>query len=325
MIFKGGAIVEIQYLKTVLLVGAHLNFSKVAEEIPCAPSSVSRQVKYVEEALGIMLFDRPMRGERLKLTPTGSSVLPYIAQVVGQYESLEFYIDRLKGEAQEPYVVGLPLGRISIKTECLLMEKFYLYSPKHSIQFRFYLSQDIAACLQSREFDALLASRVFWTPDRNNRTEFSAIPGIKSSLLCYQPPCIAMRADHPLASHSEIDPVELKEHSFIMYYDPIKDGVHNGDIQTDGFLQHCKRSGFIPKLEIISKNISELRNVCVENYNWVYPTFQQNWMFPSNQIRAVPLKEPLYGSEYYLLTYIDRTDDTSKEIQHFFRKCFSAN
>ena len=29
---------EIQYLKTVLLVATHLNFSKVAEEIPCAPS-----------------------------------------------------------------------------------------------------------------------------------------------------------------------------------------------------------------------------------------------------------------------------------------------
>lgn len=52
---------EIQYLKTVLLVATHLNFSKVAEEIPCAPSSVSRQVKCVEEALGITLFDRPAR------------------------------------------------------------------------------------------------------------------------------------------------------------------------------------------------------------------------------------------------------------------------
>ena len=52
---------EIQYLKTVLLVATHLNFSKVAEEIPCAPSSVSRQVKCVEEALGITLFDRPGR------------------------------------------------------------------------------------------------------------------------------------------------------------------------------------------------------------------------------------------------------------------------
>ena len=152
---------EIQYLKTVLLVATHLNFSKVAEEIPCAPSSVSRQVKCVEEALGITLFDRPARGERLKLTGPGTSVLPYIAQVVGQYESLELHISRLKGQDEKPYTIGLPLGRISIKTECLLMEKFYLYAPGHNIQFLFYQSSEVETCLRSREFDALLVTRVF--------------------------------------------------------------------------------------------------------------------------------------------------------------------
>ena len=117
---------EIQYLKTVLLVATHLNFSKVAEEIPCAPSSVSRQVKCVEEALGITLFDRPARGERLKLTGPGTSVLPYIAQVVGQYESLEFHISRLKGQDEKPYTIGLPLGRISI------IFSFYFINPRRS-------------------------------------------------------------------------------------------------------------------------------------------------------------------------------------------------
>lgn len=128
---------EIQYLKTVLLVATHLNFSKVAEEIPCAPSSVSRQVKCVEEALGITLFDRPARGERLKLTGPGTSVLPYIAQVVGQYESLEFHISRLKGQDEKPYTIGLPLGRISIKTECLLMENSICMPPGTIFSFYF--------------------------------------------------------------------------------------------------------------------------------------------------------------------------------------------
>ena len=84
-------------------------------------------------------------------------------------------------------------------------------------------------------------------------------------------------------------------------------------------------AGFVPKLEIISKNISELRNVCVENYNWVYPTFQPNWMLPSSQIRAVPLKDPLYGSEYYLITTEDHTDDTAEMVRRFFQQTFSAD
>lgn len=316
---------EIQYLKTVLLVATHLNFSKVAEEIPCAPSSVSRQVKCVEEALGITLFDRPVRGERLKLTGPGTSVLPYIAQVVGQYESLEFHISRLKGQDEKPYTIGLPLGRISIKTECLLMEKFYLYAPGHNIQFLFYQSSEVEACLRSREFDALLVTRVFWQEDRNKTPAFCTIPGTRCTLLHNQPLCIVMRADHPLAGQADVDVGDLREQSFILYYDPIREGIRTGDIQTDGFLRHCQRAGFVPKLEIISKNISELRNVCVENYNWVYPTFQPNWMLPSSQIRAVPLKDPLYGSEYYLITTEDHTDDTAEMVRRFFRQTFSAD
>ena len=79
-----------------------------------------------------------------------------------------------------------------------------------------------------------------------------------------------MRADHPLAGQAEVDVGDLREQSFILYYDPIREGIRTGDIQTDGFLRHCQQAGFVPKLEIISKNISELRNVCVENFNWVY-------------------------------------------------------
>lgn len=313
---------DIQYLKTVLLAATHLNFSKVAEEIPCAQSSVSRQVKCVEDTLGIPLFERPVRGERLKLTEQGTNVLPLIEQVVGRYESLEFYVHRLKSQMREPYVVGLPLGRVSIMTECQLLEKIYLYAPGHDIQFRFYRAEDTMTCLRKREFDAMLVTRVFWMKDRDNPPEFSSVPDIKAIFLCYQPPCIAMRIDHPLADRAEVDLGELRDHSFVLHYDSVRDGIRAGDIATAAFFRHCERSGFAPKVEIVSKNYSELRNVCVENYNWLYPTLQLDWMLPGN-VRAVPFKDPMFGAEYYLLSYENRTDDTAEVIQHFFQERFS--
>ena len=313
---------DIQYLKTVLLAATHLNFSKVAEEIPCAQSSVSRQVKCVEDALGIPLFERPVRGERLKLTEQGISVLPLIEQVVGRYESLEFYVHRLKSQEREPYVVGLPFGRISIMTECQFLEKAYLYAPGHDIQFRFYHSSDTMAFLRKREFDAMLVTRVFWIEDRDKPSEYSSLPDIDTVFLCYQPPCIVMRTDHPLVGRKEVDPGELQDHSFVLHYNSIQDGVREGDIAAEAFFRHCERSGFAPKVEIVAKNYSELRNVCVENYNWLYPTLQLDWMLPGN-VRTVPIKDPMFGAEYYLLSYKDRTDDTAEMIQRFFRESFS--
>lgn len=322
---EGVTSVDIQYLKTVLLAATHLNFSKVAEEIPCAQSSVSRQVKCVEDTLGITLFERPVRGERLKLTEQGTSVLPLIEQVVEHYDSLEFYVHRLKSQLREPYVIGLPLGRISIKTECQLLEQIYLFAPGHDIQFQFYQSGCLIEHLRKREFDAMLVSRVFWIEDRYKTPEFATVPSLHITPLCYRPPCIAMRADHPCADQNDVDIGELRDCTFAQHYNMIQDGARAGDIATLGFFRHCKRAGFIPKMEIISKNFSELRNVCVENYNWLYPTFQMDWMLPSDRVRAVPLRDPLYSSEYYLVNYKDRTDDTSSIIQSFFQHFFQKS
>lgn len=313
---------DIQYLKTVLLAATHLNFSKVAEEVPCAQSSVSRQVKCVEDTLGIPLFERPVRGERLKLTEQGISVLPLIEQVVGRYESLEFYVHRLKSQEREPYVVGLPFGRISIMTECQLLEKAYLYAPGHDIQFRLYRDSDLMACLRKREFDAMLVTRVFWMENRHKLSEYSSLPDVNAVFLCYQPPCIVMRIDHPLADRTEVDLSELQDHSFVLHYDSIQNGVRTGDIATEAFFRHCERSGFAPKVEIVAKNYSELRNVCVENYNWLYPTLQLNWMLPGT-VRTVPFKDPMFGAEYYLLSYKNRTDDTAEIVRRFFQESFS--
>lgn len=315
---------DIQYLKTVLLAAAYLNFSKVAEEIPCAQSSVSRQVKYVEDNLGVPLFERPVRGERLKLTEQGTTLLPLIERVVQHYESLEFSAQHLKRQEQAPFVIGIQLGRVSIMTECQLLEKIYLYAPGHDIQFRFYRSEDIMTHLHKREFDAMLISQVFWMEDRKEKLEYSSIPGLKTTFLHFQPPCIAMRADHPLAVRNEVDFGELKDDTFILHYDSIHEGVRKGDIAAAGFCRHCEKAGFVPKVEIIKNNISELRNAFVENYNWVYPTLQPDWMIPSSVIHTVPFKDAMFGANYYLLDYEDQKNDTAKVIRQFFQQIFSV-
>ena len=314
---------DIQYLKTVLLAAACLNFSKVAEEIPCAQSSVSRQVKYVEDNLGVPLFERPVRGERLKLTEQGTTLLPLIERVVQHYESLEFCAQHLKSQERTPFVVGLQLGRISMMTECRLLEKIYLYAPEHDIQFRFYRSEDIMTHLHKREFDAMLVSQVFWMEDREKALDYSSISGLKTTFLHFQPPCIAMRDDHPFADRKEVDLGELQDDTFILHYDSIHEGVRKDDIAAAGFCRHCERAGFIPKVEIIKNNISELRNTCVENYNWVYPTLQPDWMIPSDRIRTVPFKDAMFGANYYLLNYEDQADGEVKVIRHFFQELFA--
>ncbi|GGF28845.1 LysR family transcriptional regulator [Aliidongia dinghuensis] len=54
----------------------HLQVAKAADELNVTPSAVSHQLKTLEAALGVTLFDRTKR--RLKLTPQGAALLPSI-------------------------------------------------------------------------------------------------------------------------------------------------------------------------------------------------------------------------------------------------------
>ena len=62
-------------LKTFLAVAAGLSFRQAAKELHYAPSSVSSQIKALEEELGVPLFDRT--GRLVVLTEQGRRLLAH--------------------------------------------------------------------------------------------------------------------------------------------------------------------------------------------------------------------------------------------------------
>ncbi|MEW5734239.1 MAG: LysR family transcriptional regulator, partial [Thermodesulfobacteriota bacterium] len=64
-----------QQLKTFRTVATLMNFNKAAELLHYAQSSVSAQVKALENELGVLLFERT--GKKIRLTPSGEKMLLY--------------------------------------------------------------------------------------------------------------------------------------------------------------------------------------------------------------------------------------------------------
>ena len=71
---------EIRLLKTFLAVAAGCSFRKAAEELHLAPSTVTAQVKSLEDALGRPVFDRI--GRRVMLTEQGRRLLGHARRLV---------------------------------------------------------------------------------------------------------------------------------------------------------------------------------------------------------------------------------------------------
>ncbi|MCB2187169.1 MAG: LysR family transcriptional regulator [Deltaproteobacteria bacterium] len=71
---------ELRLLKTFLAVATRQGFHRAAQELNYAQSSVSAQIKALEEELGVSLFDR--LGRRVQLTPAGEGLLPYARKML---------------------------------------------------------------------------------------------------------------------------------------------------------------------------------------------------------------------------------------------------
>lgn len=66
---------ELRQLKTFQMVGRLLSFHRAAENLNYAPSTVSSQIKLLEEEFSTPLFDRI--GKRIRLTATGRMLMRY--------------------------------------------------------------------------------------------------------------------------------------------------------------------------------------------------------------------------------------------------------
>lgn len=71
---------DLQKLKTFQTVSTLMNFNKAAKVLNYAQSSVSAQIKSLEEEIGVELFNR--KGKQISLTPKGEKMLKYANKIL---------------------------------------------------------------------------------------------------------------------------------------------------------------------------------------------------------------------------------------------------
>lgn len=77
---------EFRQLKTFRVVSQLLSFTRAAEQLHMAQSSVSAQIRGLEEEFGVMLFDRI--GRRVLLTDAGKKLYDYAGRIEGMTDEI---------------------------------------------------------------------------------------------------------------------------------------------------------------------------------------------------------------------------------------------
>lgn len=190
----------LRQLKVFESVARHLNYTRAAEELHLTQPAVSMQVRQLEEALDITLFEQ--LGKRIHLTEAGTESLTYTRVITQQLEELEGVLNRLKG------LSGGRL-RISVATTAnyfipTLLGTFSRRYPDVTVSLDITNRGSLLRQLNENTVDLVIMGQ---PPDE---ADVEAKPFMDNPLVVVAPP------DHPLAGKKKIPLKRLQEEIFLV-------------------------------------------------------------------------------------------------------------
>ena len=191
----------LQELKYLVALADHGHFGRAAESCCITQSTLSTQLKKLEDFLGVTLFDRSLK--RVTPTPIGREILQAARNIVEESERIK----ELAKHAQDPMARTLRLGIIPTLGPYYLPHALMLMHKKHPglrLLLREEMTTQILAHLADGKLDAgLLALPV---EDDNLRVE----------ALFYEPFFAALPAGHALAKHAVLKVPDIVDEELLL-------------------------------------------------------------------------------------------------------------
>lgn len=193
--------VTLRQLRVFTEVARRLSFVRAAEALHLSPPAVTMQVKDLEAAVGLTLFER--EGRRVSLTTGGEYLLVYARRVLAALKDAEDAMARLK----HVEVGRLDIGLVSTAKYFVprLLARFREEHP--GIELRLQVSanrEQLQALLRGNEIDLAVMGR----PPRELAT--------RAEPFAAHPQVIVAPPQHPLTRMGKVTPSDLEGVPFIV-------------------------------------------------------------------------------------------------------------
>lgn len=192
---------EIRQLKTFVTTARLLSFTKAADELGYAQSTVTSQIQALEEELGVLVYER--FAKQIKLTKAGERLYAYATQILD-----------LSSEARD-YVASAqtPQGSLTIGTAeslCIhrlpdVFNEFRSRYPRVEINIRFDIGSDYRVLLRKNLIDIAFFLDV---PCQE--------PDLVTHMLFEEPMAVIAAPSHPLAGKRRVLPGDLSGEALVL-------------------------------------------------------------------------------------------------------------
>ena len=192
---------ELRHLRYFAAVAAHGSFNRAAQNLHLTQPALSRQVKDLEDELGVRLL---VRGKNaVTLTDAGEVFYEEARDLLARADKA---VQRVRGDGRSEVLrVGYaPSVTTGIMSGAL--EKFQATTPGVRIELSDLSSREMNELGNAGQLDLLI------TPDPTAET---AVPGFQWSELRRMSPVLVMPETHPLAKLQKIPPTRLRDLALI--------------------------------------------------------------------------------------------------------------
>lgn len=188
---------ELRQLKYFVRIAETLNFSEASRTLYVTQSTLSQQIKSLEDELGSILFQRDSHS--VTLTESGQMLLPLARQTLMDASSCKEQIKDLQEMLTGELNIGVTYSFSPILTETV--KNFMKEYPGVKLNIQYKNMEELMGLLRRREVDFVLSFK-------SNRP----YDEIESHNLFEDKLSVIMRKDHALASKSSISIGDLTKH-----------------------------------------------------------------------------------------------------------------
>lgn len=192
---------ELRQLRYFAKAAETLNFSDAAKCLNIAQSSLSQQIKQLEDELGTQLFIRGSHS--IRLTEAGEVMLPFALRTIHDAEACTDRIHDLQKMLTGTLNIGVTHSFSSILTESVI--SFMKMYPGIKLNIVYKQMNELMELLAKRDIDFVLAFK----PIR-------PLPDVESHILFQNSLSAIVGNNHPLASKENVSVAELEKYELAL-------------------------------------------------------------------------------------------------------------
>ena len=227
----------LQELKYLVALADHGHFGRAAETCFITQSTLSTQIKKLEDFLGVTLFDRSLK--RVTPTPIGREILAAARNIVEESERIR----ELAKHAQDPMARTLHLGVIPTLGPYYLPHALTLVHKKHP-GLRLLLREEMTPQILEHLVDGKLDAGLLALPVTDD--------SLRVEPLFYEPFFAALPAGHALAKRDALKVSDIMEEKLLL--------LDEGHCLRDQALDVCG-SGSRGREEVRATSLETLRQM----------------------------------------------------------------